>query len=203
MTMEIVKQLSNAKKNIRETKMKKEGKNTFSNYEYFTPSQVEKLVSDACAGNNLLPVFELKRNELGVYGVLTVYSTLSDEKLTFEMATAIPEIKATNVAQQLGGCVTYTERYLKQSVFGITDNSLDFDTTENTKQTATSKQPTQTQKQLPTDKEIELAKQTLEMCTSVDTLGKMYTALEPHLKIALKKFTTDLKTKLETKQNGV
>jgi hypothetical protein len=46
------------------------------------------------------------------------------------------------------------------------------------------------------DKEIELAKQTLEMCTSVDTLGKMYTALEPHLKIALKKFTTDLKTKL-------
>ena len=49
------------------------------------------------------------------------------------------------------------------------------------------------------EKEIELAKQTLEMCTSVDTLGKMYTALEPHLKIALKKFTTDLKTKLEAK----
>lgn len=49
------------------------------------------------------------------------------------------------------------------------------------------------------DKEIELAKKTLEMCTSVDTLGKMYKALEPHLKIALKKFTTDLKTKLETK----
>lgn len=53
------------------------------------------------------------------------------------------------------------------------------------------------------NKEIELAKKTLEMCTSVDTLGKMYLALEPHLKIALKKFTTDLKTKLETKQNGV
>lgn len=53
------------------------------------------------------------------------------------------------------------------------------------------------------EKEIELAKKTLEMCTSVDTLGKMYLALEPHLKIALKKFTTDLKTKLETKQNGV
>ncbi|HPY82421.1 MAG TPA: hypothetical protein PLU45_03600 [Bacteroidales bacterium] len=64
------------------------------------------------------------------------------------------------------------------------------------------------QKEVPTqnnsnDKEIELAKQTLEMCTSVDTLGKMYTALEPHLKIALKQFTTELKTKLETKQNGV
>lgn len=195
--MEIVKQLSNAKKNIRETKMKKEGKNTFSNYEYFTPSQVEKLVSDACAGNNLLPVFELKRNELGVYGVLTVYSTLSDEKLTFEMATAIPEIKATNIAQQLGGCVTYTERYLKQSVFGITDNSLDFDTTENTKQTAAPKQTAQSQKQLPNEKEIELAKKTLEACQSLENLKKTYTALEPHLKIALKKYTIYLKTKLE------
>lgn len=201
--MEIVKQLSNAKKNIRETKMKKEGKNTFSNYEYFTPSQVEKLVSDACQENNLLPVFELKRNELGVYGVLTIYSTLSDENLTFEMATAIPEIKATNIAQQLGGCVTYTERYLKQSVFGITDNSLDFETTENTKQTAESKPPAQTQKQLSNDKEIELAKKTLEACQSLANLEKMYLALEPHLKIALKKFTTDLKTKLETKKNGV
>ena len=49
------------------------------------------------------------------------------------MASAIPEIKATNIAQQLGGCVTYTERYLKMSLFGITDNQLDFDTTENTK----------------------------------------------------------------------
>lgn len=131
--MEIVKQIAEAKKLIRETKMKKEGKNTYSNYEYFTPSQVEKLVSDACEKSNLITMFELKRNDLGVYGVLTIYSLKSDEKLSFEMATAIPEIKATNIAQQLGGCVTYTERYLKQSVFGITDNSLDFDTTENTK----------------------------------------------------------------------
>jgi len=201
--MEIVKQLSNAKKNIRETKMKKEGKNTFSNYEYFTPSQVERLVSDACARNNLLSVFELKRNELGVYGVLTVYSTLSDEKLTFEMATAIPEIKATNVAQQLGGCVTYTERYLKQSVFGIIDNSLDFDTTENTKTNISTKAADADAKTIPTEKEIELAKKTLEACQSLANLEKMYLGLDPRLKIALKQFTKNLKTKLETKQNGV
>lgn len=131
--MEIIKQLAHAKKLIKETKMKKEGKNTYSNYEYFTPSQVEKLVSDACESSDLLTMFELKRNELGVYGVLTVYSLKSEEKLSFEMSTAIPEIKATNIAQQLGGCMTYTERYLKQSVFGITDNSIDFDATEITK----------------------------------------------------------------------
>ena len=55
--------------------------------------------------------------------------------IEYIMATAIPEIKATNIAQQLGGCVTYTERYLKMSAFGIVDNNLDPDTTNNTKKT--------------------------------------------------------------------
>ena len=130
---ELLNKLAAAKAEIKATKLKKEGKNTFSNYEYFTPSQIEFLVATACHNNKLLTSFDLIRNDLGVYGRLTVYDLESGEKLTTEMASAIPEIKATNIAQQLGGCVTYTERYLKMSLFGITDNQLDFDTTENTK----------------------------------------------------------------------
>ena len=130
---ELLNKLAAAKAEIKATKLKKEGKNTYSNYEYFTPSQIEFLVATACHNNNLLTSFDLIRNDLGVYGRLTVYDLESGEKLTTEMASAIPEIKATNIAQQLGGCVTYTERYLKMSLFGITDNQLDFDTTENTK----------------------------------------------------------------------
>ena len=130
---ELLKKLAAAKAEIKSTKLKKEGKNTYSNYEYFTPSQIEFLVATACHNNNLLTSFDLIRNDLGVYGRLTIYDLESGEKLTTEMASAIPEIKATNIAQQLGGCVTYTERYLKMSLFGITDNQLDFDTTENTK----------------------------------------------------------------------
>lgn len=133
---ELLNKLASAKAEIKATKLKKEGKNTFSNYEYFTPSQVELLVATACHNNKLLTSFDLIRNELGVYGRLTVYDLESGEKLTTEMASAIPEIKATNIAQQLGGCVTYTERYLKMSLFGITDNQLDFETTENTKKQA-------------------------------------------------------------------
>ena len=136
---ELLNKLASAKTEIKATKLKKEGKNTFSNYEYFTPSQVELLVASACHNNKLLTSFDLIRNELGVYGRLTVYDLESGEKLTAEMASAIPEIKATNIAQQLGGCVTYTERYLKMSLFGITDNQLDFDTTENTKKQAETK----------------------------------------------------------------
>ena len=133
---ELLNKLASAKAEIKSTKLKKEGKNTYSNYEYFTPSQIEFLVATACHNNKLLTSFDLIRNDLGVFGRLTVYDLESGEKLTTEMASAIPEIKATNIAQQLGGCVTYTERYLKMSLFGITDNQLDFDTTENTKKQA-------------------------------------------------------------------
>ena len=136
---ELLNKLAAAKAEIKATKLKKEGKNTYSNYEYFTPSQIEFLVAAACHNNKLLTSFDLIRNELGVYGRLTVYDLESGEKLTAEMASAIPEIKATNIAQQLGGCVTYTERYLKMSLFGITDNQLDFDTTENAKKQAGTK----------------------------------------------------------------
>lgn len=137
---ELLNKLAAAKAEIKATKLKKEGKNTYSNYEYFTPSQIEFLVANACNTNKLLTTFDLCRNDLGVYGRLNLYDLETGEMLSTEMASAIPEIKATNIAQQLGGCSTYTERYMKQSMFGITDNQLDFDTTENTKkQTETAK----------------------------------------------------------------
>lgn len=148
---ELIKKIANAKAEIKNTKLKKEGKNTFSNYEYFTPSQIEFLVATACHNNGLLTTFDLIRNELGVFGKLTIFDIETGERMATEMATAIPEIKATNIAQQLGGCVTYTERYLKMSFFGITDNKLDFDTTENTKEMASP------QKKNPDELKIALA----------------------------------------------
>lgn len=132
--MKLIQKLAKAKAEIKATKLKKEGRNSFSNYDYFTPSQIEHLVQTVCESNNLLTKFDLERNALGVTGKLTIYNCDSDETIIFEMATAIPEIKATNIAQQLGGCVTYTERYLKMSAFGITDSNLDFDASKETKQ---------------------------------------------------------------------
>lgn len=125
--MKLKEKIAKAKEEIKATKLKKEGKNTFSNYSYFTPTQIEFLVQNACVNNRLLTVFDLERNELGVTGWLTVYDLDSDEYLKTAMATGIPELKGTNLAQQLGGSMTYTERYLKTSLFGITDNNLDFD----------------------------------------------------------------------------
>lgn len=125
--MKLIQKIAKAKSDIKESPVKKEGRNQFSKYDYFTPTQIEGLVNHVCKANGILTKFDLIRDNLGVFGRLTIFDCESDESLTYNMATAIPEIKATNIAQQLGGCVTYTERYLKMSAFGITDSNLDFD----------------------------------------------------------------------------
>jgi hypothetical protein len=131
-----------AKKGIKETKLKKAGWNDYSKYHYFTPEQIEQLVYEACEANGLFTKFDLIRNELGVYGVLHVIDIEDGNGTDYVMATAIPEIKATNIAQQLGGCATYTERYLKQTAFGISENVLDFDAQKPTANTAATPTPT-------------------------------------------------------------
>lgn len=131
--MEIYKKIAKAKEEIKSSNLKKDGRNDFSKYNYFTPEQIENLVFNACKNNGIMTKFDLKRNEYGEIGSLTIIDIETGETAIYEMATATPEIKATNVAQQLGGCVTYTERYLKMTAFGIVENSLDFDDKNNAK----------------------------------------------------------------------
>lgn len=125
--VKLIEKIADAKTEIKLTKVKKQGKNKLSNYEYFTPTQVEFLVAQACQNQRILTKFDLVRDQLGIFGRLTIFDLDSDESMVYDMASAIPEIKATNVTQQVGGCATFTERYLKMSAFGITDNNLDFD----------------------------------------------------------------------------
>lgn len=125
----VYQKLHEARKFIRTLDAKKEGKNKHFNFNYFTPEQVSQLVSQACEDQKLLPLFSLKKNEFGHYGVLIVQDLDSNQHIDFEMSTGIPEIRAANIAQQLGGTVTYTERYLNMTAFDIKDNNLDPDTT--------------------------------------------------------------------------
>jgi len=130
--MEIYKKLQSARKYIRTCKEEKKGHNQYSGYKYFTPEQISQLVSQACENNGLLTLFNLKRNENGYLGELQIVNIETPrETLKFEMATDIPLIKATNATQQIGGAVTYTERYLSMVAFDIKDNNLDFDSQDN------------------------------------------------------------------------
>lgn len=112
---------------IKKSDLKKLGHNDYSNYDYYTPEQVDKLVYEACKNVRLHNKFELLRNELGIYGQLEVIDLKNGNKETYTMASDIPLIKATNTSQQLGGAMTYTKRYMLMNVYNIVDNNLDFD----------------------------------------------------------------------------
>ncbi len=159
----VLQKIANAKIEISKLETKKNGKNEFSKYDYFTPSYVESIVSQVCNEVGLLTMFMLQRDQFGIKGVLQIFDTETGDVFETEMASAIPEIKATNIAQQIGGAMTYTERYMKMSAFGIIDNRLDFDTTENSKQRETD---------LKAKLEV-LIKQVNE-CTTTDELTQLW-----------------------------
>lgn len=134
--MKLAIKLLEARRLIKETKTSKEGKNDFSKYDYFTPSQVSQLVNDVCQKLKMIPLFSLRKDEYGLFGRLRIID-LENEKdgnplyIETEMRTEMPKITATNETQQMGGCETYTKRYMLMSAFDITDNNLDFDSQDN------------------------------------------------------------------------
>jgi len=131
--MKIEDKLLQARKLIKETSLKKEGTNKFSKYDYFTPTQVSHLVDTVCQELKMLPIFSLKKDEFGLYGTLTLgdIDEPAGEGITIQMRTEMPSITATNMTQQMGGCETYTKRYMLMSLFDICDNNLDFDSQDN------------------------------------------------------------------------
>ena len=172
---------------IASMKITKEWKNSYSNYSYFTPEQVAWLVQKACDEFKLFTKFDLIRDEHWIEWQLTVYDTETDESIVFIGATAIPEIKATNVAQQIWGCMTYTERYLKMTAFWIADNSLDFDTTENTEKTVKAEKKESNSMQ-PTEwfnnKELEQLKENVEWMQWFETSADLIDSISTKYKIS-------------------
>lgn len=131
-TIEVLKKIQQAKFLIKETKLKKEGYNEYSNYYYFTPEQIDKLVSEVCRDLDLFCKYDMKKNDNGIHASCIVIDLKTSESIEYILCTDIPVLKATNIAQQLGGAVTYSKRYLLMNIFDIVDNTLDFDSKNNT-----------------------------------------------------------------------
>jgi hypothetical protein len=127
----ILQKLQEARNLIKSMPQKKAGKNKFSDYDYFTPEQINKMVHDAEIETGLIHLFSMSRDEFGLHGELNIYEIETNEHITFIQATDIPQIKATNISQQIGGAVTYTNRYMLMTAYDISDNSLDFDSKDN------------------------------------------------------------------------
>jgi len=125
--MNIYQKLQEARINIKNQELKKKGWNDYSKYAYYTPVQINEAVFIACREVKMLTKFDLLRNEFGLYGKLTLICLDDGSELSFELATNVPQIKATNTTQQMGGANTYTLRYINMNVFDISSDDLDPD----------------------------------------------------------------------------
>ena len=188
--MNITEKLLKARKLIKETSIQKEGRNTFSKYDYFTPSQVSELVNDVCQELKILVVFSLRKDEYGLFGELQLTNLLlsedgGHETLTTQMRTEMPSITATNMTQQMGGCETYTKRYMLMSAFDITDNNLDFDSQDN--RPKASPPPPQV------DPETELD---ILSCNTIEELERFFKGFNAEEQKLYSKIVTDHKLKI-------
>jgi hypothetical protein len=131
-TKNIYQKLQSAREAIKTSAVKKDGYNTYGKYSYFTPENIEALVSHACNETKTMCLTSLRKDVNGYFQELTFLDPLLPaEKLVFELRTEMPAITATNASQQMGGMDTYSERYIKMKIFQIKDNSLDFDAQDN------------------------------------------------------------------------
>lgn len=172
----VLEKLKEARNIIKSSDLKKDGRNEYSKFDYYTPEQVEALVDKACKETNTIVLCNLKADEFGLYQTLEFIDLESEEKLSFEMRTKHGSITATNETQQMGGTDTYSERYIKMKVFQIKDNNLDIDSQDNRKQTVkntinTSPQATQAPYNdlKVKDDKTSIKKEIIRLCDNLDT----------------------------------
>ena len=130
----IYKKLQLARQHIKNSDLKKAGRNDYGKYDYYTPDQVELLVQKATDETGTIVLCNLKQDEFGLYQELEFIDIEdSNRVLVFQLRTKMGVLTATNESQQMGSTDTYSERYIKMKVFGIKDNSLDPDSKDNRK----------------------------------------------------------------------
>ena len=149
----VLSKLALARVAIRATKLEKKGFNAYSNYKYFTPEQIGKLVDDSCKENNLIVLHNLKQDEKGFFSELIIIDMDNEEQILFITRTAVPTIKATNETQQYGGMLTYSKRYALMNAFDIEDNTIDFDSQDNSKKQITQQRQTNKKQWLTDEKQ--------------------------------------------------
>ncbi len=200
--MSVYQKIQACRASIKASNLKKAGWNEYSKYAYYTPEQVNKLVYEACVSEGLFTKFDLIRDENGLFGQLTVIDSSAEgktESAVFVAATEMPTITATNASQQMGGCMTFSERYLKQTVFDIVDNTLDPDSQDNRP-----KEPQNTGAEQPPEQTVEYDKEWLNEGTpEFETVKSAIFTGKRTLKDARKKYKISKKIAALLEPNGI
>lgn len=111
----------------------KDGKNTFSNYNYFKPDDIMQALNPLLEEYNLILIFNLNNKESYYQAQLIVEDTESDDRQEYIFDIQKATVKGANEAQNSGATLTYAKRYILMNCFNIADNDADFDSDKMTK----------------------------------------------------------------------
>jgi hypothetical protein len=171
-----------------EIRVKKDGTNDFSKYDYFTPDGILTILNPLLLKYSVFTQFVLIKNENTYTGKLYVSDTETGDSLNYELESPEITIKGANPVQALGGLQTYLKRYLLMNAFNIADNKDDYDSN------AQQEKKQDIQKKTPVAKFDE---KKLTACKTKAELSDYFNSLSPteHSEEVIKKFTA-LKEKL-------
>lgn len=113
-----------------EIRISKDGKNTFSNYNYLLPDGLLRVINPLLLKYDVLICFNLHKDNTNLanyHAITSVYDCASGDSVEYSFCIEKPDIKGTNDAQKCGGLLTYAKRYSLMNIFNIASNEDDFD----------------------------------------------------------------------------
>lgn len=110
-----------------EIRLSKDGKNSFSNYNYFQPDDLLRRLNPLLEKYGIFSKLNLTYHETFYKATLTLEDIKSGEKEEYVFDILKASVKGANEAQNSGATLTYAKRYLLQNAFNIADNRDDFD----------------------------------------------------------------------------
>ena len=117
--LNIYQKIQKSKAELQKKKMKKTGKNTYSNYDYFELEDFLPHIIEVEYENGLYSKFDFNLEQAALKIVDT--DTPNDFEL-FTIPVQLVSMKGCNDMQNIASTQSYCERYLYQTAYGIAEN---------------------------------------------------------------------------------
>ena len=170
--MELYKKIESIRKELR---IKKDGRNDFAKYNYFTPDSIIGAVNPLLEKYSIFAKFDLiydKEKEMYV-SLLKVKDYENGDSINFQFDIKLGIVKGANESQASGSTLTYAKRYSYMNAFDIVDNKDDLDSNEtaqkNQKAEITEKKE---KKEIQTIEDLQTFKTTKDLTAYFNLLSK-------------------------------
>jgi len=145
-----------------ELKVKKNGKNTFSKYDYFKLEDIVSALNPLLAKYDVFMHYDLTQNEItsgkedSFHGVLSLVDAISpDNKIEYVADIEKAEVKGASGIQMSGATLTYGKRQAIMNAFNLAEEDDDPNSDVNDKKNPKNASPQATVKVNPLEEKID------------------------------------------------